>query len=74
MILNDPHALRQLDSLGSLAATEDYPSQFALGLELAADFSLPPCFKREYHEILVLAPAAAPPSPAPSSPPSSLTS
>jgi glucose/mannose-6-phosphate isomerase len=54
MILNDPHALRQLDSLGSLAATEDYPSQFALGLELAADFSLPPCFKREYHEILVL--------------------
>lgn len=54
MILNDPRALRQLDSLGSLAATEDYPSQFALGLELAQSFSLPPSLKGEYHEILVL--------------------
>lgn len=54
MILNDVKAMRQLDSLGSLGATEDYPKQFAQGLKLAAKFSLPESLNRDYHEILVL--------------------
>lgn len=53
-MLNNPQALRRLDSLGSFAATEDYPRQFARGLELAAAFDLPQALRREYHEILVL--------------------
>ena len=54
MILNDPSALRRLDTLGSLAATEAYPEQFALGLQLAEKFDLPATYRRDYHEILVL--------------------
>lgn len=54
MILNDPIALRRLDSMGSLETTENYHLQFAHGLELAAGFALPGSMRRDYHEILVL--------------------
>ena len=53
-ILNNPKALLQLDSLGSLETTANYPAQFAHGLKLAAQFTLPASLRREYHEILFL--------------------
>lgn len=53
-ILNNPQALRKLDSLASIHTTENYHQQFAHGLELAANFKLPESLKRDYHEILVL--------------------
>ncbi len=52
--LNDVKGIRALDSLGSLAATEDYPAQFALGLELAEKWQLPQDMKKDYDEIVVL--------------------
>lgn len=53
-ILDNPSALRRLDSLDSLKATEEYHSQFARGLDLAQSFELPACFAKDYDEILVL--------------------
>lgn len=53
-ILNDPAAIRKLDTLHSIATTENYHTQFAQGLELAASFQLPPELRRDYHEILIL--------------------
>lgn len=52
--LNNTQALRDADSLGSLAATENYHRQFAHALELAGKWELPAAMERNYHEIVVL--------------------
>lgn len=52
--LDNAEAIRALDSLDSLAATENYQRQFARGLELAGKWQLPAALQRNYHEIVVL--------------------
>ncbi|SHF58866.1 bifunctional phosphoglucose/phosphomannose isomerase [Caldanaerobius fijiensis DSM 17918] len=51
--LNDVKAIRALDSMGSLITTENYDKQFKEGLDLVANFELPP-LNREIHEIILL--------------------
>lgn len=64
MILNDPSALRRLDTLGSLAATEAYPEQFALGHQLARSLTCPQRTAATTTKSWSWAPAAALPLPA----------
>ena len=53
-ILNDPAAIRKLDTLQSIATTENYHTQFTQGLDLAKGFVMPRELQRDYHEILIL--------------------